>query len=81
MTKYFKTIIPIEVLSIDEPYSFTTYENLAYDVIEGHFSGMVLDREVAELSKEQMAEALIAQGSDVEFLIWTEDVGEINDSV
>jgi hypothetical protein len=70
MDKFYKTVISIEILS-DELYpDCVTLEQINYDITEGHCSGRLLTEvHNEELTKEQMAEALIAQGSDPSFLI------------
>lgn len=65
---YYRTIIQVEVLS-ESPYGVTNLEDIAYDIDQGGCSGVVKIVSSEEVSKEQMAELLIAQGSDPEFLI------------
>lgn len=71
--KYFRTVFEIEYLSDMEPPSFPTLAQIEYDITEGHASGVVNVIVQEEVTKERMAELLIAQGSDPEFLIPEED--------
>ena len=67
-TRFFKTIIQIEVLSEDEPVSdFCSLENLCFEITQGAWSGQKDIISFEELTSAQMAKALIAQGSDPEF--------------
>ena len=67
MSKYFETLITISVLSVDEPYSFTSYEQLAYDIIEGEFSGLVVKDVHEELDRDSFDEKCNEHGSDITF--------------
>ena len=75
MSKLYRIVYKIEVLTDSplhhEPLSLT---DIAYEITEGHSSGIFLDTEVEEVTKERMSELLIAQGSDPEFLL-----GEYNE--
>lgn len=65
-TKYFKTVFTYEILSQDEPWD-NNLETLAYNVIEGPYSGKLLTTEIIELSPDETRQALINQGSDPGF--------------
>lgn len=67
--KYYRTVYEIEVLSDIPPPSLPTLEQIAYDITEGHSSGVLNETIQEEVSRERMAELLIAQGSDPEFLL------------
>lgn len=68
MSKYYKTIIEVEVLS-EDPYNPEELEQIAADITTGDCSGKWTISSSEEVSKEKMTELLIAQGSDPEFLI------------
>ena len=76
MNKYFKTRLTFEVLSRDEPYSYSGVKQFAYDIVDGDFSGALTGEKILQLTEKQIAKALIAQGSDPEWLI---DLEESND--
>jgi hypothetical protein len=66
-----RTVVEVEVLWDDEitaKISDLTLEQIAYEITEGHASGMVTFTSDKVLTKKQMAEALKRQGSDPEFL-------------
>ena len=65
--KLYRTTIQVEVLSEGE-YEFGGLRAMAFDVIEGDCSAMAKVTQVEELTREQMATALLDQGSDPEFL-------------
>ena len=70
--KYYRTVFKIEVLS-DEPIGpGIGLEDIAYEISEGHCSGMFLDEEVEECNEERIIELLKKQGSDPSFL--TEEI-------
>jgi hypothetical protein len=66
--KYFKTIITIEVLSEDAPVDVhqLTMQEIEYRYTYGDWSASV-DDEVQELTREQVEEELLSQGSSPEF--------------
>ena len=69
MRKFYKTTFTVEVLS-EEPFNET--HDLSYigeSITLGECSGTVSISEDEELSAEQMAEALIEQGSDPDFFM------------
>lgn len=68
---YYKTRIVVTVLS-DGPYNPDTIHDLAYDITEGECSGDYKVESSEELTREEMAEALEAQGSDPAFLLGEE---------
>lgn len=65
---FHKTVISIEVLS-EGPYKPTLLEDVHHDITDGQCSGVWSITGTSQLTREQMAEALIAQGSDPEFLL------------
>jgi len=69
---YYKTIIQVEVLSND-PYDVGNLEDLHYDITEGDYSGDFKIISQEKLTKEEMAKALEAQGSDPEFMMPEEE--------
>ena len=72
--KYFKTTFVIEVLSEDLPIDDdVTLSQLEYLITEGDCSGLIRQTAVVELSAEEVAKELIAQGSDPEFFGLDED--------
>lgn len=74
--KYFKTTVTVEILSADESVEDLTMEELAREIKDGDCSGMMVGAVVKELSKEEMAKELLEQGSDPEFLLGEDYVGE-----
>lgn len=70
----YRIVYKIEVLADSpihqEPLSL---KDIAYEITDGHCSGVFLDTEVEEVSKERMSELLIAQGSDPSFLLGEEE--------
>lgn len=65
--KYYRTIITVEILS-DYPYSVDTLADVGYDMTEGDVSGQISER-CEEITKDEMKKALIAQGSDPNFIL------------
>lgn len=79
--KFYKTILQIEVLSEDEPIDDElSLKEIDYAITEGDCSGIVKIVETVELTPEQAAKALEAQGSDPEFFGLTEDGKPLNDA-
>lgn len=74
--KYFETLITISVISEDEPYTFTSYENLAQDVIYEHYSGHVVEEVHEELNENMLVEKCAEHGTEVSFFI----VDEVEDA-
>ena len=67
--KYYRTIISIEILS-DYPYSYGfDLRNVWHDMTYGDVSGSISEK-TTEITKDEMRESLIAQGSDPAFLIY-----------
>lgn len=64
---FYRTIFKIEVLS-DELVGELDLEQINYAITDGHCSGDITIESQLEISPKQMAELLIAQGSDPEFL-------------
>ena len=72
MERYYKTKIVVEVLSnepITTPFDLDDLEELAFEVINGGWSGVAYVEKAEELTREECVEALEAQGSDPSFLI------------
>jgi len=69
----YKTTITFEVLSDRKLTDMRGYDlsllEIASECTYGEFSGMELDRKEEILSRTKMAEALLNQGSDPEFLL------------
>lgn len=63
-----RTTITLEVIS-DADWEWDDLHDLAYDITEGPYSGRLLGTSVEFLSDQAAREALIAQGSDPEFLL------------
>ena len=66
MSKFYRTIVTVEILS-DEPIGSPTLDEINYQIMEGDWSGQYEVSSVAEISPAEMTSALIAQGSDPEF--------------
>ena len=66
---YCKYTIKLEVLTDQEIPAKTNLRTIAYEIDEGGWSGSWETENVEYLTREQMAEALIAQGSDPGFLV------------
>lgn len=77
--KYYKTIYTIELLTEDPMPDPVDIETIHYEMSEGRASGMFKETKVETLSGPEMAKALIAQGSDPEFLFLNEDGEDIYD--
>jgi hypothetical protein len=69
---FYATVITVEVIS-EEPYNPDTLADVHYDVTEGGCSGVWKITGRSTLTREQVKEALIAQGSDPEFLLGDDD--------
>lgn len=67
--EFFRTVYQIEVLSDVEPPSFPTLEQIAYDITEGHSSGVLNEISREGVDRKRIAELLTAQGSDPSFLL------------
>ena len=76
--KYYRTVFKLEVLS-DQPMAGVGFnlEEIAFEISEGHCSGMFLDEEVEECDTKRISELLENQGSDPSFLVQEEDKEEI----
>jgi len=64
--KFYKTIIQVEILS-EEPFTSNSLEDVAYEIKDGHSSGVINNRGSQVLNGKQTAKALLKQGSDPEF--------------
>lgn len=68
-TKFWKTTISVTILSEgDEPPRYGSLASVADDMINGDVSGQWTTNEFEELEAQAMANELLAQGSDPEFL-------------
>ena len=71
MARFWKTIVTVEVLTKGElPPAYRRLEDVAYDIIEGDASGHTEYGPTVEVSRDEMAALLKAQGSDPEFFTW-----------
>jgi hypothetical protein len=73
--KYYRTVIQVEVLSeypLNEMFQ-NDLAAIAYAISEGDCSGEVTVTDSSELTGEEVAEALIAQGSDPGFFMLNDD--------
>lgn len=77
-TKYFKTVVQVEILSEDAPFS-GSIADLAYNITEGDMSGRQLDSIVTQLTPDQARAALTAQGSDPSFFMGLAEEDEAED--
>ena len=66
--RYFRTLYTLEVLS-DREISNLDMEQIAYEIRDGDCSGAFKFVEQKEVSADEMAKLLFAQGSDPDFLI------------
>jgi hypothetical protein len=71
--RYYRTVIQIEVLSTDPTPRDAELETVAWQIREGDWSGDTTIVSVEEVDAQRMAELLIAQGSDPEFLLGDEE--------
>ena len=67
--KYFKTVYTIEVLTTEEKLTDIGMEEIAYQCMGGDCSGIISDTVITILTRKEMTAALIAQGSEPEFLL------------
>ncbi len=74
-----RTVVTVEVLSDGPLPAEWGLADLSFMVIEGGMSGMVLKEEAEEVSRTRMAELLIAQSSDPEFLLGSLDDDDDDD--
>jgi hypothetical protein len=77
--KFYRTTLVYEVLS-EEPYQFEGLNTLAYDVYEGHNSGMLVSENREEVDGPTAARLLQAQGSDPEFFMLTPEGDDTEDA-
>lgn len=66
MRKFYKTVIQTTVLS-EEPFEYENLSQVNSAITAGDCSGKVETVEAKELSGKEMAQALLAQGSDPQF--------------
>jgi hypothetical protein len=77
--KFFKTVFQVEVLSEDESLEGVDLMDIASEITTGDSSGVVRHIRTTQLSSQQVAKALMAQGSDPEFFGLDEEGHEISD--
>ena len=71
--KFWKTTVLVTVLTAGEgPPQYADLSDIAHDIVDGDASGQYTE-EHTELTKEEMSVALVAQGSDPEFLLGDEE--------
>ena len=78
MSKFYKTIVQIEVLSTEE-IGDVTLNDIVYMITDGHCSGHWEIASTEEITAPTMAQLLINQGSDPEFLGLDEDGNDISE--
>jgi len=64
---FFKTTITLEVLSEDTDVSNMSLEDIAFAITEGDCSGMITKKKITKLTKRQVENALVKQGSSHDF--------------
>jgi hypothetical protein len=65
---YWKTVIQVEILSENGPVpDGMDLDDIAYEIIDGDWSGQTKVVETKQLSAKEAADALIEQDSDPEF--------------
>lgn len=64
---FYRTIVEIEILS-EEPQRFDSLREIDYEITDGHSSGTWAIKSQVEITPAEMAQLLIAQGSDTSFL-------------
>ena len=74
---FYKRTYKIELLSEEPLRDGLSLETIAYEMTEGHCSGVVIDEGEVEMNALQVAEALIAQGSEPEFFMIDEDGNDL----
>ena len=75
--KFFKTEFTITLLHEDEIGDCLSVESVAGAMQEGDCSGCMAQHESVPLTGEEMAKALVDQGSDPAFLGLTEDGDDV----
>jgi hypothetical protein len=79
--KYYRTLIQIEILSENNPIGDgLNLSEIDYDITEGDCSGEITTLSQEEVTSKQMAELLIAQGSDPSFFMLDKNGNSINDN-
>ena len=77
--KLYRTVIQIEVLS-DEPYEGNDLETIAYDITDGHCSGLLSDVvRNEEITGEDAVKQVKEHGSDPEFFEMDEEGNELEE--
>lgn len=75
--KYYKTVVTFEVLS-NWPLEAMSLADYDYEITGGGSSGKITSTVCTELTRAEMAKALIEQGSDPEFLISEDDIPDVD---
>lgn len=71
--EYQRTVIEVEVLSNGFYNNSNNLKTIAHDILYGDCSGKISVKKRESLSKEEMSQALLDQGSDPEFLIYLDE--------
>lgn len=77
MSKFYRTVVQIEILSGEPVPDGIGIDDINYQITEGGWSGTAETVVSEEVTRERMAELLTAQGSDPEFLLGDEDEDEL----
>ena len=80
MTKFYRTVITLEILSEDTGPSEASLGEIADECDDGAWSGHFLKVEQTEVTPKKMAELLQGQGSDPSFFDLTPDGEELDES-
>jgi hypothetical protein len=65
--KYWRTVVKVTVLSEHQPVGDADLETIAREIVTGDWSGETKVLEQIEITADEMAKELIAQGSDPGF--------------
>ena len=77
--KFYQTTYHIELLTEEPMSDGVSLQDIAYEMTDGHASGVFDQEDVTELDGPAAAAALQAQGSDPEFFRLTEDGEDIDE--
>jgi hypothetical protein len=78
MTKYYKTIVTITILSEEVPPEWNNLKDIDYLIDQGHCSGMVEATSETEVTAKEMAQLLMEQNTDTEFFNLDEEGNKLN---
>lgn len=67
--KLYRQVFEVEVLSEGEPLNDVSLDDIAYEITDGHSSGVLKETIREQVSANKMRRLLKAQGSDPEFLL------------